>query len=139
EEKAAIISEAKPEPYAVLPGGYGLSKLVHDGVLQAIPNGNTVSVVRYKSGALTTLIGVEKVTFTGGRQGDMLVLDAKDFKIVRKMPYFPRHLSSLLHGVFILAAGVEAPAGEAPVCLISDETGKPPQEGTRCPRLPRKN
>src|SRR5690606_5314245 len=93
EEKAAIISEAKPEPYAVLPGGYGLSKLVHDGVLQAIPNGNTDSVVRYKSGALTTLIGVEKVTFTGGRQGDMLVLDAKDFKIVRIMPYFPRHLS----------------------------------------------
>ncbi|MBL8711642.1 MAG: hypothetical protein JNM12_01990 [Alphaproteobacteria bacterium] len=133
EEIAAGVAELPLFPYATPPAGYGLAKLVHDGVLQEKPNGKKYKLYQYTSGAtearpesspqraLPDAVVVKELSVEG-----------RDFRVIKPLSYFPTHIYDL-SPTYILDKGIQRPEGAVSACVISSDTGLP-LEAFRCPK-----
>lgn len=106
EKADTVIAEVKAENYVVLPAWFGISKLIHDGVLLPVNNMQPVSAM---SASPLPQINAYK----------------NAYKIVKEMPYYPSRLTGGLSTTFILGKGINQPKGNiGHSCLVSEETGE---------------
>lgn len=132
QEIATGIAELPLFPYTTPPAGYGLAKLVHDGVLQEKPNGKKYKLYQYTSGA--TEARPESSTQRALPNAVVvkeLSVEGRDFRVVKPLSYFPTHIYDL-SPTYILDKGIQRPEGDRTACVVSSDTGLP-LEAFRCP------
>jgi Ca2+-binding EF-hand superfamily protein len=129
----AVVANEPAALFKVLPGYAGLAALIDDGTLQVV---SRTRITRFMkggvqvgpiiiggSGNITVDFGPDAIPISRSVPGDLL--------ITREMtiPADAGHM----HGNFILGRGVPMPGNAASsVCIISEETGKPPTDKSSC-------
>ncbi len=128
-----IISDSSTEPYPVLPGWAGIAQLVHDGVLvpEARADHATRIVVDSEGGPPESIVGTGN-SVVNATNGVVNIVEEKQYRIVKNLVEFPPGLGGDRSLRFVLAKGVTKPDVQMPVCVISEETGKPLENNWLC-------
>lgn len=117
DEIKSAVADKPLLPYSTPPAGYGLAKLVHDGVLLPVENGKEFFVERDKG----------MYALYPNQVADKVVDRYKgyDFKIMKPFAYFPSQLHAKIHGRYIKDADTPMPQGDPAACVVDAKTGEP--------------
>jgi Ca2+-binding EF-hand superfamily protein len=96
---ADVVSPAKVIDTAVLPGAYGLAKLVHDGAIEKVPTGRFSRVISGGNSSVTIIegSGQDSITINGVPAGD---------HAGRRVPIFEYRLKREIPGLNVRAMGL---------------------------------
>lgn len=133
EAMEGVVSDGAIIPYTVLPKAFGLAQLVHQGILKPVANGQTVVVLRRdQDRGNTHLVSFEKIDLSNHSDAKVEVFNGWDYRIEKPLPAYPYDLRFFANGKMILTEGGSIPLVKAPVCIVSEDTGKPVEQSGDC-------